>query len=149
EGLGEVIVRAAVQPDDAVVHAVSGGQHEDWGALAAGADGFARRKSIHAGNHHVQYDQIVIVDFCLIDGVVSASHDVDCVGLFTQPLGYESGDSRVIFHQEKSHARIIRQFVPGEKTSLLSSAHFSRIIICGESPPGRVCDPTETPATAT
>jgi len=118
EWLGEVIVGAGIETFDAVVDAVFRGEHKNWRALAACADGFADGETVQAGDHDVEDDQIVIVDFGLVDGVVSVLHSVDGVGLFAQTFGHESCDARVVFDEEKSHARIIRQFFAGQTSGV-------------------------------
>ena len=116
--LREVIVGAGIEAFDSVVNTVFRREHQDGRALAAGTYGFADGEPVDAGNHDVEDDQIVIVDFGLVDGVVSVLDGIDGVGLFAQTFGHESCDARVVFDEEKSHARIIRQIFTGQTSGV-------------------------------
>ena len=62
EGLGEVIVGAAIEAGHAVVHGAAGGQHEDGRAKSGGAQFAADRVTILDGKHHVENHEVVFID---------------------------------------------------------------------------------------
>ena len=66
--------------------------------MIPGMDGFAVCKAIRAGGKRTPILML------------TAKDGVDGVGLFAESFGHESCDARVVFDEEKSHARIIRQF---------------------------------------
>jgi hypothetical protein len=58
EGLGQVVVGAHFQADDAVHVLDLGGQHDDGRAVAGGAQAAADGQAVLAGQHQVQHDQV-------------------------------------------------------------------------------------------
>ena len=58
EGLRQVIVRAHLQPDDAVDILALGGQHDDRHRFAGAAQPPARRETVLAGQHQVEHEQM-------------------------------------------------------------------------------------------
>mmetsp|Transcript_21671 Transcript_21671/g.84405 ORF Transcript_21671/g.84405 Transcript_21671/m.84405 type:complete len:428 (+) Transcript_21671:1981-3264(+) len=58
EGLGEIVVRADLQADDAVHVLDLGGQHDDGRAVVGGAQPAADGQAVFAGQHQVQHDQV-------------------------------------------------------------------------------------------
>ena len=60
ERLDQVVVGAVVQAADAVLDAVARGQHDDR-RLAHAAQGPQHREAVHARQHRVQHDHVVIV----------------------------------------------------------------------------------------
>jgi hypothetical protein len=59
EGLGQVIVGAHFEADDAVDVLALGGQHDDRGLVAGAAQAAADRQAVFAGQHQVQHQQVV------------------------------------------------------------------------------------------
>ena len=49
EGFDQVVVRAHVETLDAVVHGVSGGEHEDWRGVTGAADSTTDLESVDVG----------------------------------------------------------------------------------------------------
>ena len=60
EGLGEVVVRADLEPDHLVHVLALGGQHDDGqgGPLGRRADLAADLEAVHAGQHQVEQDEV-------------------------------------------------------------------------------------------
>jgi hypothetical protein len=97
EWLRQIVVRAMVQPCDAVLHSVARRQHQDRHALAGFSQLAANFETVAARNHHVEDHKIVGIDGRLIEGIVSRGGDIDGVGLFAQALGHEPRNARVVF----------------------------------------------------
>jgi len=114
EGLREVVVSARIESSDAVLDSITGGKHEHGHALAESANGAADVKTILAGNHDVQDDEVVIVDFNLIQGFRAGGGDIHGEGLLLQTAGNETHDTRIVFDEEQPHASIIRQLESGK-----------------------------------
>src|SRR5215831_5230405 len=110
KGLCQVVVGTGIEAGNAVFDGIASRQHEDGHALSERANGTTGRETVAAGNHYVEDDQVIVINFDLIDGVVSVGHNIDGVGLLLETFGDKTGDTRVVFDQQKSHGRIIRQF---------------------------------------
>ena len=83
EGLGEVVVRAAVQPPHALRHVAERGQHEDRrGPLGAQAP--ADGEPVQDRHHHVENDEIGAELRRQRDGRVTLVGDVDGIALGPQ-----------------------------------------------------------------
>jgi hypothetical protein len=80
------------------------GQHEDGDAGPGGAQFAANRPSILAREHHIQDEEIVLVDRGQVDGLVAIGGDIDGVGLLAQAPGDEAGDPGFVLHQQNAHA---------------------------------------------
>jgi hypothetical protein len=59
EGLGQVVVGAHLQADDAVHLVALGGEHDDGGRAARGAQAPADREPVLARQHQVEHQQVV------------------------------------------------------------------------------------------
>ena len=58
ERLHQVVVRTSVEAGDAVGDGLPGRQHQDGGAVAAGADAARRLETVDVRHHHVEHDHI-------------------------------------------------------------------------------------------
>ena len=58
EGLGQVVVRAHLQADDAVDVLALGGEHDDGHGVLRAAQAPADRQAVFAGEHQVEHQQI-------------------------------------------------------------------------------------------
>jgi hypothetical protein len=58
EGLGEVVVGAQLQPDDAAHRVAARGQHQHRRRVGLGAQPAQQRQAVLAGQHQVQHDGI-------------------------------------------------------------------------------------------
>ena len=59
ERLDQVVVGAGVQPGDAVVHRVAGGEHQHRRAVARVAQAAADLQAVDAGHRDVEHDRVV------------------------------------------------------------------------------------------
>ena len=57
EGLGQVVIRAELKPEDLVNIVVTGGEHEDGSWHVRSAQAAADFEAIQPGEHHIQYHQ--------------------------------------------------------------------------------------------
>src|SRR5690242_3858366 len=110
ERLGEVIIRAAVEPADAVLDGVSRGQHENGQALTGVAELLADGQAVGRRNHDVEDGEIVGVDGCVVERLAAGRDNVDSVGLLAQTFGDEPSDSGIIFRQQNAHVCMIMPF---------------------------------------
>ena len=72
ERLDQVVVSARVEPGDSVVHGVACGQHQDGRAEVIGAQFAADREAVPRREHHVEDDEVVVVDGRLVEGPVGS-----------------------------------------------------------------------------
>ena len=114
EGFGEVVVGAGIEAGDAVFDGIARGEHENRHALIQRTNGAADLKAIFPGNHHVENNEVIVVDFDLIQGVGAGGGHVDGVGLLLQTASDETHDAGIVFDEEQSHGSIIRQIESAE-----------------------------------
>ena len=75
EGLGQVVVGADLEADDAVDVLDLGGEHDDRRRVVGRAQAAADRQAVFAGQHQVEHDQV--------DGL-ARQHAVQRLGVFGQ-----------------------------------------------------------------
>ena len=78
EGLDQVVVGAAFQPAHAVFDGVARGQHEDGRVLVLAHRG-QDLEAVHAGQHDVQDDEVVVAlqrEMAAVHAVAGQVHDV-------------------------------------------------------------------------
>jgi hypothetical protein len=103
ERLGEVVVRAGVQPRDPVGNAVAGRQHEDRAPVPGISEPPAHLKAVEIGQHHVEDDGVVRVLRCEPECFLAVTGDVDGVALFLQAALEQSGHLHLVFHDQGAH----------------------------------------------
>jgi hypothetical protein len=59
EGLGQIVVGADFQPDDAIHFVALGGQHDDGDRVGRTAQAAADGEAVFARQHQVEHDQVV------------------------------------------------------------------------------------------
>ena len=102
EGLDQVVVRTVLKPPHPVFDLVSRGEHEDRGLLAA-THVAQDLESIHAGQHHVQHDQVVAVLERCVAAVDAIAHHIDGVALLREPALQVIGRLDLVFNDQDSH----------------------------------------------
>src|SRR5437870_13445445 len=60
ERLRDVVVGAGIETDDTVVDAVAGGEENDRGPAAVGAQAPTHLEAVGLGDHHVEHDGVVL-----------------------------------------------------------------------------------------
>ena len=84
EGLGQVIVGAHLEPDDAIDVLAFGREHDDRHGLAGSTQAAADRKAILAGQHEVEHDQVRGIALQLLVEVSRVGERRDLESLFRQ-----------------------------------------------------------------
>jgi D-alanyl-D-alanine carboxypeptidase/D-alanyl-D-alanine-endopeptidase (penicillin-binding protein 4) len=105
EGLGEVVVRAGIEPANHVLHRVARGEHQDRRVPPFAAQLGRHLKSVLLRQHHVEQDHVVVVDVGEHGRLLAVGRDVHHVALFLQALLDEPGDLPVVLHDENFHGR--------------------------------------------
>ena len=107
EGLGDVVVGAELQPDDAVRLLGLGGEHDHrhGGGRRIGAHRPAHVEAVHARQHHVEDHQIGRRAAQPRQHVASRVGDVDGVGGFFEVVADQRRDVGVVLgHEDAAHA---------------------------------------------
>jgi hypothetical protein len=102
EGLGEVVVGTDLEPDDAIDVVALGSEHDDGCQVTASAKAAADRKTILAGQHQVEDDQIE--QFALQKAVHRAAvlcHE-HLESLLTQVAAQQVTDAGVVIDDEQA-----------------------------------------------
>jgi len=97
ERLGQIIVGAVIEPGDAIFDGVSSGEHENGNCGAGLAEAVANFKTAEAGKHDVQNDQIVGIDFGLLESFGTGCDGIDGIGLFFQAFDDKALDAGIVF----------------------------------------------------
>ena len=109
ERLGQVIVSAVVEACDAVFDGIPRGKHENGNFKARFAQTPANFKATEAGKHNVKNNQVVGIDFRLFERLDSVGNSIDRVGMFFQPLNDKVLNAGIVFCNQDSHKRMIRE----------------------------------------
>src|SRR5581483_2016070 len=104
--LRQVVVRAAVEPGDAIFHRISGRQNQDGYGRAALAQLAADLQPIGARQEDVEHDRVVVGDGGLIDGGITILDYVNSVRVLAQSFRKNTGGVRLVFDQENAHCFI-------------------------------------------
>ena len=102
-GLGEVVVGAELQPDDAVGVLAHGREHDDRRAFAdreAATDG----QAVLARQHDVEHDQ---VDRAAVQGLLhlaGVAGGFDLVAVLAQEVGHDVADARIVVDHQNAGA---------------------------------------------
>ena len=103
EGLDEVIVRADVEPTDAVLDGIFRREDQNRHPAALFADLGQDLEPVHERDQNVQNDHVVGVVQGLMERVAPVARNVDGEALLDQPSADEAGHRPVVFHQEDAH----------------------------------------------
>ncbi len=109
EGLREVVVGSMIEAGNAILDGVASRQHQDGYAMPSLAETPANLKTVHAGDHNVENDEVVGVDVGLVESVLAGGRGVYGVGLFAQTPYDEALDAWIVLDQQDSHPCIIRE----------------------------------------
>ncbi len=101
EGLGQVVVGAHFQADDAVGFIVARGEHQHRGGLVfARAQLAAQHQAIVARHHDVQHDQVHRRGFQEAAHLPAIGHDRGAQAVFLQVVAHQLADLAVIVNDE-------------------------------------------------
>ena len=105
KGLGQVVIRAQLQADDAVHCVALGREHEHrhaGGCAGQGADAAAHLQAVHAGEHEIENDQI---GRAFLHGSQAAGA-VALVGKgkagLLQVFAHHAGQAGIVFNHQKA-----------------------------------------------
>ncbi len=104
EGLGDVVVRADLQPDHAVGQFGARGQHDDWQVTAL-ADFPAQRQAVFAGQREIEHHQVVVAHG---HGGAHGGAALRAVGLDAEGgevFGQHGADLRVVVDDQQVQGR--------------------------------------------
>src|SRR5215210_1014933 len=102
ERLRQIVVRSHLQPDDPVHDAPAGGEHDDRDAAAL-ADLAADGETVHAGEHHVENDDVGRIGLERAEPLVRTGDRPDGEAELGEILGEERVQPLVIIDDEHPH----------------------------------------------
>jgi hypothetical protein len=105
EGLGEVVVGAAVEPGHAILHGVAGGQHQHRRPDALGAQAPADLEAVDARQHHVEDHGVVGRGLGHPDGVLALDRDVGGQSLLAETAADQARHLHLVLDDEHPHRR--------------------------------------------
>jgi hypothetical protein len=103
ERLDQVVVGAGVQPLDAVLDRIAGGEHEDRRAHALVAQPAAGLEAVQPRQHHVEDDDVVRRGAGHPQRVLAADRDVGEQALLAQPLPDQGGQLHLVLDDQHPH----------------------------------------------
>jgi len=106
EGLGEVIVAAALEAGNAVVERAFGAEDEDGEFDLFGAPAFDDAEAVELGKHEVDDGGVVGIFTAEFASFFAVGADVDDISGFAKAFGDESGYFGVVFKKEDFHVGI-------------------------------------------
>ena len=115
ERLGEVVIGAAVEPDDDVGLGVAGGEHQDGrvGVRAGRAHRAAERDAVEPGQHHVEHEQVECRRPRDVEGLAPVPEVLDREACQPQVELQQFTDGRIVLHDEHPSAFSLRHWVAG------------------------------------
>jgi hypothetical protein len=104
EGLDEVVVGTRIEPDNAVVDRVSGGQHEDRQIAPFAADAAGDLEARDVGQADVEDDDIdAVLAQGDVDTGLAIGRDLDVVAVLFEKAGERSAQALVVLDEEDLH----------------------------------------------
>ena len=96
-------IPAGIQSGNAILNRAARREHQNRRRLAAPANLSRHGRAVGAGQHVVEDDRIVRVYGRGVDRVRAVVHEVDGIGLLTQPAGERWPELRVVFGEQEAH----------------------------------------------
>lgn len=103
KGLGHIVVGAAVQAQDFVVHLGFGGEHDDGDPVSRFPEGPQNGDAVQLWHHHIQDRHVVIAGFQITQCVGTVVHRVSAVMVLFQNFHHSPFQGNFIFCQKDSH----------------------------------------------
>src|SRR5215510_1260441 len=107
ERLGQVIIRAHVEPRNAIRRRVARCQYQDRKSQSFRAQLAADFEAVLERQHDVEDDQVVIVDARLINGGLAVRRHIYGITLLAQSLRQHLRRVRLVFDQQNPHPYIL------------------------------------------
>jgi len=98
--LDKIVVGAAVQPRDSILHGVAGRQHQDWNSQSPMPESGQNFESVSAGQAQVQYDDIKGLVGRAEVPILTGPGNNDFVALTGQPSPESARDLEVVLDNE-------------------------------------------------
>jgi hypothetical protein len=103
EGLDEVVVGPRIEAPDTVRDGVTGRQHEHGRPPVPGAQRPAHGEPVHAGQHEVEHDAVVVGLGGPEQRLLAVADGVDGVALLLQAAPDGTRHLDLVFHQQDPH----------------------------------------------
>jgi hypothetical protein len=103
KGLAQVVVSPSVEPLHPVVDGVTGRKHQDGHSQTAHSQASADFDSVPPRQHHIQENEVVVVDAGLVERGLSVGRNVDRIGVFAKAFRENLGCIGLIFDQQYPH----------------------------------------------
>jgi len=103
EGLGEIVIRPAVQSRHGVLMTDSGSEHEDGHAAARRAEPSAHLETIHARKVEVEDHQSIVFKQRLVQPRLTVKGKIDTVGLCLQVFPYVLSNIALVLNDKDMH----------------------------------------------
>src|SRR5919205_431164 len=100
EGLGQVVVGADLQPDDAVNVVAARREHHDVHVRPFGPQPPQHLEAVHARHHHVEHDERVLARERALQPRLAPVRDLDGEALFAQKLGHQLAQLAVVVNNQ-------------------------------------------------
>ena len=108
EGLGQVVVGAAIEPADAIGDRIARGEHQDRRPDVVLAKALAGLEAVDPGQHDVEDDRVVGCRSRHPERVLAGLGEVDCVAVLLQALAQQPAQLQLVLDDQDPHARPIR-----------------------------------------
>ena len=108
EGLGQVVVRARVEPLDPLADVAQRGDEQDGGGNPAGAELAQDGDAVHDREHPVEQDEVVRALPGPAQAVVAVVADVDLEPLLVQREGDRLAQLHIVLYEQNPHIDILR-----------------------------------------
>ena len=105
ERLREVVVRARVEPRDAILDRVARGQHQNRSPDAVLAYPPADLEAVDPGEHEVEHDRVVLRRLRHPDRVVAGAREIDRVAFLGEAAMQEARHLQLVLDHQDAHAR--------------------------------------------
>ena len=102
EGLDEVVVGAGPEAPDLLLHLALGGEHDDRGVPRAllGPDPARHLVAVELGQHHVEQQQVGVLEAPQPHGLGPVGRGQDLVALLAQGIGEQALDVGIVVDDE-------------------------------------------------
>src|SRR5256886_11877659 len=125
KGLAQIVVGPGVESLHPVVDSVTRGKHQDGYSRTARSQVFADLDSVFPGQHHIQQDEVVIVNTGLVERGLSIGRNVDSVGLLAKAFRQDLGCIGLVLDQQYPHESLRSRAVARINANNVSRRHLN------------------------
>ena len=105
KGLGQVVVRAGIQPEHLVLDLGFGGEQEHGDAAAALADAAQHRQPVHFGYHDVEDHGVIISGLEIGKRLLAVEYGVGGIVVLLKQRDHRAGERALVLRQQNPHGR--------------------------------------------